>query len=146
MDRKLAEGGMALIVLEGSYERVHYALAMAAAAAAIGRKATLFFTNHALHALAAPRHNAPGWHGLRPDAEGRSALAQDKARIAAKVGGFDELLDACAEMGVRLMACEMGLRNAGLTSAALRADLPIEVSGLVTLYAETPADWRLLVI
>ena len=143
---KLAEGALALIVLDGGYERVHYALAMAAAAAAIGRKASLFFTNHALHGLAAPRKGVPGWHSLRPDAGGRSAAAQDKARLAAKVGGFDELLEACAELGVRLMACEMGLRNAGLAAADLRSDLPIEVSGLVTLYAETPADCRLIVI
>ena len=146
MADKLAKGGLALIVLEGSYERVHYALAMAASAAAIGRKVTLFFTNHGLQALVATREGLPGWHRLRGDAEGRSAQKQDQARIAAKVGGFDELLAACVELGARLMACEMGLRNARLSVEDLRPDLPIEVTGLVTLYADLPADCRLVVI
>lgn len=146
MDSKLSQGALALIVLDGAYERVHYALAMAASAAAIGRNTTLFFTNHALHALTRPRQGTPGWHDLRDDAGGHGAAEQDRARIAAQVGGFDELLAACADLGVRLMACEMGLRNAGLTAAELRADLPIEVTGLVTLYAGLPEDARLIVL
>ncbi len=44
--------GLSLIVLSGEFARVHFALAMAAAAAAIDRPAILFFTNHALYALA----------------------------------------------------------------------------------------------
>jgi peroxiredoxin family protein len=146
MADKLGQGSLALIVLDGSYERVHYALAMAASAAAIGRKVILFFTNHGLHALMRTREGAPGWHRLRADADGRSAHTQDQARIAAKVGGFDELLAACVELGARLMACEMGLRNARLSVEDLRPDLPIEVSGLVTLYADMPADCRLVLI
>ena len=42
---------LGLILLDGGYERVHYGLAMAAAALAVNRPAVLFFTNGALLAL-----------------------------------------------------------------------------------------------
>lgn len=125
---------LGLVLLDGRYERVHYGLAMAAAALAVGRPAVLFFTNGALLALA----GAQGWRRLLPDAAGRDAAAQDAARRAAGVAGFEELLDACAQMGARFIACEMGLRTIGLAPDALRADTRVELAGLVTLLAALP--------
>ena len=43
-----AHSRLAIIVFSGDYDRVHYALAMASAAAAVSRPATLFFTMGAL--------------------------------------------------------------------------------------------------
>ena len=72
----------------------------------------------------------PGWHALEAAPEG--AAARDAAWRAKKVGGFEELLGACRELGVRLIACEMALRVADLEPAALRPDLTPEVAGVVT--------------
>lgn len=138
--------GLSLIVLSDDYERVHYALSMAAAALAIDRPVILFFTNRALHALARDDAAGPGWHRLQQDAAGRSAAQQDAERRARGVAGFAELLDACIELGARIVACEMGLRVAGLSAAELRPDAAAEVAGLVTLYAATAAPAQLVVI
>ena len=127
-------GPLGLILLDGRYERVHYGLAMAASALAIGRSCVIFFTNHALHALLPVGPDSAGWGALAGDAQGHDAATQDKARQAAGVAGIEELLAACAALGARFIACEMGLRVAGLAAADLRNDIAIEVAGLVTLY------------
>lgn len=113
---------ISLIVESGSYGRVHYGLAIAAAAAAIGRRATLFFTMDALRALEADE----GWRRLT------GAEADDRL-AGAGCGDFETLLASCVELGVEFMACEMGLRAIGLPRAALRADVPIAEGGLATL-------------
>lgn len=121
---------LGLILLDGGYERVHYGLAMSAAALAVNRPAVLFFTNGALLALT----GEAGWRRLAGDAP-----AQEAKRKAAGVAGLAELLEACAALGARMIACEMGLRSAGLTANDLRKDMAIEVAGLVTFYAGLPA-------
>lgn len=126
------------VVFSGDFERVHYALAMAAAAAALGKSATLLVTGQAVRALAADIDDAAGWRALH-SADGRAAGQVDAAYRARGVAGFEELLAACAELGVRLMACEMGLRTAGLDRAALRTDVTIEEAGLATFLADAPA-------
>jgi peroxiredoxin family protein len=120
---------LGIVLLDGSYERVHYGLAMAASALAVNRPAVLFFTNGALLALA----GTEGWRKLAGDAE-----RQEKQRLAAGVAGLPELLDACAAMEARIFACEMGLRTMGLQANDLRNDLAIEVAGLVSFYNALP--------
>jgi peroxiredoxin family protein len=117
--------GLALIVRSGDYEEVHYALSIAAAAGAVGRPAVLFFTLQALHALG----RDDGWRRLA----GAEADAGYRAR---GIAGFEELLDSCTALGVRLMACEMGLAAIGLERSRLRADLAIEEGGLASLLME----------
>lgn len=123
---------LALIVHSGSFDRVHYALATAAAAAAIGRPVTLFFTMDALQALTADA----GWRRLET-ADGRPANVADAAYARCGIADFESLLGACAELKVRLMACEMGLKAVGLERGALRTDIAIEEGGLATLMLET---------
>lgn len=113
---------LSLIVEAGGYRRVHYALAIAAAAVAVGRPATLFFTMEALRALEAEQ----GWRRL-PGAEGDAELT------AAGCADFETLLASCAELGVAFMACEMGLRAIGLPRERLRCDVAIADGGLATL-------------
>lgn len=113
---------LSLVVLSGSYERAHYALAVAAAAGAVGRPATLFFTMGALQALAADE----GWRAL-PGAEADARLA------SAGCADFETLLASCVELGVAFMACEMGLKAVGLSREGLRPDVPIAEGGLATL-------------
>lgn len=120
---------LGLILLDGGYERVHYGLAMAASALAVNRPAVLFVTNRALFALAGEQ----GWRRLDGDPVGAEA-----ARKAAGVAGLPELLEACAALGARIIACEMGLRTAGLAANDLRSDMAIEVAGLVSFYNALP--------
>ncbi len=129
-----AQGKLSLIVFSGDYARTHYALAVAAAAAAIDRPATLFFTMDAVRALLRTGGDGePGWQTL----PGADADADLRAR---GVAGFDELLDSCAALGVRFMVCEMGLRAVGLAPEALRDDLGIAVAGLVSFFNDAEAD------
>ncbi len=132
---------LGLILLSGCFDRVHYGLAMASSAAALERPATLLATQGALRALVAEDADGrPGWAGLplSPElmapglADGGALDARNRAR---GVAGFEELLQACAALGVELIACEMGLRAEGIAASALRRDLPIQRAGLATLLA-----------
>ncbi|MDP6785919.1 MAG: DsrE/DsrF/DrsH-like family protein [Rhodospirillales bacterium] len=124
---------LSVVVFSGHFDKVHYALSLAAAAAATDTPATLFFTMGALRALQAPdADGAPAWRGL-PLSEGAGdGGTRDDDFGARGVATFEELLAAAAEMGVRFMACEMGLRAEGLAAGDLRHDLAIETVGAVT--------------
>jgi peroxiredoxin family protein len=142
----LALPGLSLIVFSGAYERAHYALVLASAAAAIGRPVSLFFTGQALNALRAPTvTGAPGWHALAGSGE-QSAAALDARHASRGVATFEDLLTACGEIGVRFLVCEMALRAATLTMADLRTDLAPECAGVVTLFAEAGGDRTLMFI
>lgn len=134
----MAEGvaGLSVVVFDGGYDRVHYALVMASAAAATDRRATLFFTGRALTAL-----TPGGWRRL----DGEPA-ARDAALTARGVAGFQALLDACRELGVRFIACEMGLRAEGLTAESLDPALGVEIAGVVTLLNDAGRDGTVVFI
>ena len=123
--------GLALIVQSGGYDRVHYALVLAAGAAAIGRPAILFFTGRALRALL-----PDGWRTLDAADDGTGPAERDAVLAARGVADFETLLAACRDLDVRMIACEMGLRAEGLEGAALRPDLTVERAGVVTLLTE----------
>ncbi len=127
---------LSIIVFDGRFDRVHYALVMASAAAATNRAATLFFTGHALPALA-----PGGWRRLQGESEATNADFRKKG-----VADFEALLEACRDLGVRFIACEMGLRAAGLTEKDLDPDLPIEVAGVVTFLGDASKTGTIMFI
>ena len=127
------EGGLSIIVRSGKYEDVHYALAMAAAAIAVNKPAVLFFTMSGIHALMGPPPPLEDWE--------RDALNRQRG-----VGDFETLLQACVELGVRFIVCEMGLRSLAIDRTKLRADVPFTVAGIVTLLEETKPGMHLLEI
>jgi len=138
---------LSIVVFSGDFTRVHYALCMASSAAAVGRPATLFFTMKAVHALLAEGGaGGPGWHDLAPADDGGTAEAIDAAFAARGVATFEGLLEACAELGVRFMVCEMGLKAEGVLPEALRRDLDIAEGGLVTFMADASADGAMVFI
>jgi uncharacterized protein len=112
---------LGILLLSGSHERAHYAFVLAAGAAALGRQVVLFATNAGCHALA---HD---WSAL-------ADAARDEIVRGRGVAGLDTLRDASAEMGVRMIACEAGLRMAALDPAALLAG--VAVAGVATFLAE----------
>ena len=111
-----------ILLISASHERAHYAFVLAAGAAAIGRSVCVFATNGGCLAL------AEDWSGL-------GDAARDAAVRAAGVAGLDELREAAAELGVRMMACDAGLRMAGLEADVLRRG--VEVAGVPSFLSAT---------
>ncbi len=112
------DGPLAILLLSGTHERAHYAFVLAAGAAALGRRVTLFATNGGARALLAD------WSGL-------ADAGRDATNRARGVAGLDELRAAARELGVVLLACEAGLRAEALDPAGL---LPgVTVAGVATL-------------
>lgn len=108
---------LGILLLSGAHDRAHYAFVLAAAAAALGREVVLFATNQGCRALLAD------WSGL-------TDVARDARVRAAGVAGIEELRAACAEMGVRLIVCEAGLRAEGIDAGSLLTG--VEVAGVAT--------------
>ena len=132
---------LSVVLFSGDFERVHYALSMAAAAAAVDRPTTLFLTMGAIGALRAERADgAPGWKAL-PGAAARDAEFAERG-----VATFEELISACAAFGVRIMVCEMGLRAVGLARGDLRQDVKLEEGGIVTFLNDASAHGAVMFV
>ncbi len=129
----MSEGGLSIIVRSGKYEDAHYALAMASAAVAVNKPAVLFFTMAGIRALMGPPPPLDDWE--------RDAINRQRG-----IGDFETLLQACVELGVRFIVCEMGLRSLAIDRTKLRADVPFTVAGIVTLLEETKTGMHLLEI
>lgn len=110
---------LGILLESGGHARGHYALVVAAGAAALGRDVTVFATNQGCLLLAAqtPLLDDP----------------REAAVAAAGVAGIAVLLDACAELGVRRIVCEAGLKAEGLAAMPLAAG--VEVAGIATFLA-----------
>jgi peroxiredoxin family protein len=111
---------LGVLLLSGAHDRAHYAFVVASGAAALGREVVVFATNAGCRALCGD------WSGL--DGAGRDAVVRSRG-----VAGLAELRDACTQMGVRMIACEAGLRSEALDPGLL---LPsVEVAGIATFLA-----------
>lgn len=127
---------LSLVVFAGAFDRVHYALTMAAAALAVNTPATLFFTMGAIRGLLPAGMHGPGWRLLLPTEDGLSPLEADAALTGRGLAGFEEILTACVALGAKVMVCEMGLKALGITLADLRTDIAIAPGGLVTFLGD----------
>jgi peroxiredoxin family protein len=134
--------GLSLVVFAGGFDRVHYALVMASAAAATNRKTMLFFTGRAVLALKA----GDGWRELDPADDGSSPEERNVHFGRSGLAEFEELLEACVALGVTVMVCEMALKAIGLEASALRSDVPVVSGGVVTFLNDAPADGRMLFV
>ena len=116
-DPAIPDATLGILLVAGTHERAHYAFVIAAAAAAAGRPVVLFATNDGCHAL------AEDWSAL-------SGSGRDAAVRALGVAGLGELREAAAELGVRFLACEAGLRLSAVLPESL---LPqVEVTGVLS--------------
>ena len=108
---------LGILLISGTHERAHYAFVLAAGAAALGRRVVLFATNDGCQAL------CTDWSALQES--GRDANLRSRG-----VAGIGELRDSAVELGVRLIACESGMRVAALDAVRL---LPgVEVAGVAS--------------
>lgn len=133
---------LSIVVFSGAFDRVHYALVMAAAAIASNTPVTLFFTMWAGRAL----EKDMGWTRLPVSEGGQTAAEMDAAFKARNVATFEELLAACVALGVRFMVCEMGLKALGIDPDDLRPDVPVAKGGVVTFLADASKDGAMVFV
>jgi peroxiredoxin family protein len=115
----MAAPPLGVLLLSGEHERAHYALVLATGAAALGRDVTLFATNAGCRLLLDPSPLL--------------AEAREAALEARGVAPIAVLLPAAAELGIRRIACEAGLRAEDLAGAPLAPG--VEVAGVATFLA-----------
>jgi len=138
---------ISIIIYDHHFDKVHYALVVAAAAAAIGKSVTLFFTMGATQALLEEDPNAlAAWAKMPLSDEDGRGLERDQSYKDKGVAHFEELLQACAALGTKFMVCEMGLQAKDIKNTPLRTDLPIEVSGVVTFLNDASSSGVILFI
>ena len=138
---------LSVIVFSGAFDKVHYALVIASAAAAIDTPVTLFFTMEGARALQRSAAQAsPVWRTLATEVPGRSGGDLDDVFKARNVADFETLLSACRELGVRFMVCELGLKALGIERADLRDDITFESGGVVTFINDAQQDGAVLFI
>ncbi len=113
---------LGILLLSGAHDRAHYAFVLATGAAALGRPVVLFASNAGSRAL------LRDWSTL--DDVGRDGRVQGRG-----VAGFDALREAAGELGIRMIACEAGLRAEALEDAPLWPG--VEVAGIATFLSET---------
>lgn len=142
---------LSIVVFSGAFDKVHYALVMASAAAATDTPVTLFFTMEGARALLRPNSSSDGavplpWRDLPTEVPGRSGGDLDDAFKARNIADFETLLAACRELGVRFMVCEMGLKALDIERQSLRDDLTYEIGGVVTFLNDAQQDGAVLFI
>ncbi len=140
-------GALAMIVHAGTYERVHYGLAVAAAAAAMDRCTSLLFAGHAMVALLANFGDlTPGWHALHHGPDGTPAN-QDRALCDRGIAGMEELLAAMPALGVRLLVCELAVRALDLPHpVSWRTDVAFRPGGLAAFLSSVDRNTATLFI
>ena len=138
---------LSIVVFSGHFDKVHYALIMAAAAAAIDKPVTLFFTMGACRALEKGEEggDAP-WRAMGLSEGPGTGGEMDDAFRAKGIGGFEELLSSCVELGVRFMVCETGLKAMGLERADLSPTIAIDEGGVVGFLTDASRHGSVMVI
>ena len=138
---------LSIVVFSGAFDKIHYALVMAAAAVASNTPVTLFFTMWAGRALESPAADGtPAWHRLPVSEGGQTAAGMDAQFKARGVADFEQLLEACVALGVTVMVCEMGLKALGMDPDALRPDVPVAKGGVVTFLADASKNGGMMFI
>ncbi len=131
---------LSIVVFDGAFERVHYAFVLASGAAATNRAVTLFFSGRALHAL-----RPQGW--TRLDGGDAGHPAAHEAELSARgLATFQALREACRELGVRFMACELGLKSQDLGPQDLDPALKVEIAGVATFLNGAPKTGAILFV
>jgi predicted peroxiredoxin len=115
--------GVMIVAAGSDPARLHAALSLAAAWAALDRPARLFLQGEAVALL-------------------REGGAADQDRDGSGLPTLDELIGECLALGVTIAACQSGLALAGMCAA----DLPegVETSGLVGFLASQTDEQLLL--
>ena len=136
---------LSLIVHSSDIGKIHYALVLAAGAAAINKPVTLFFTMGASTVLSKNNGEVLPWHNM-PASGFANGLEMNNALKQRGVADFQTLFQACVELGVRFMVCEMGLSFAEIKKTDLRDDVKIEITGVVTFLHDASKNGSVIFI
>jgi peroxiredoxin family protein len=115
---------LGILLISGTHERAQYAFALAAGAASLGRRVVVFATNAGCRALCSD------WSGV--DDVGRDAVIRRRG-----LAGLGEMREAAREVGVRMIACEAGLKAEGIKPGLLWQG--VEVGGMASFLEATAA-------
>ena len=138
---------LSVVVFSGKFDRVHYALVMASAAAAIDTPVTLFFTMEAVRNILKPEADGqPTWGTQTTTMCLETGADMDAGFKEHGVADFETLLMSCRELGVKFMVCEMGLKAMDLQREDIREDLNIELGGVVTFLNDANKDGSVIFI
>ncbi len=141
---------LSVVVFSGEFGKVHYALVLASGAAAIDMPVTLFFTMEACRLLGKPTADGtPVWRVLPANQNQDGAAdagAMDDGFAQKNIATFEDLLTACASLGVRFIVCEMGLKAIGMSHDELRKDLNLEIAGVVTFFNDASRDGSVIFV
>lgn len=135
---------LAILVFDDSIDRVHYALVMASAAAAVNQQVTLFCAGQAIHLLTKVDMGKLGWHRLGPSQDGMTALQFDSTLKRHGGAGVETLLSACRDLDVSFICCELATKMGGIDETSFRDDLPVEHAGVTTLLARAERQGRII--
>ncbi len=119
---------MGILLADRSFERAHHAFVLAAGSLALGREVVLFAGGLAVEAL-------------RQDWSGLEGAALDHRFQESGVAGFETLRAAFFELGGEMLACEAGMKVAGLGEEDLCAG--VRVCG-VTSFLQRTAEAQIL--
>ena len=117
--------GISLVIGAADHARLHAALTLACAAAALGRPVRMFLHGEAVAALAPSRH----WAG-------------DAALAASAMPTLGDLLASALDLEISIMACQSGLHLCGIAAASLPDGT--ETGGMVAFLAGAADDELLL--
>jgi len=136
---------LSMVLYDGHFDKVHYALAMASSAAVLDKPVTLFFTMNACKGLMKDWRDMPVSRGQQNGSEENGGQMDDRFADQ-KIATYEELLSACVELGVTFMVCEMGLAARELSASDLRDDVPVTPGGLVTFLSESGKHGNIIFI
>ena len=91
-------------------------------------------------------NDLPAWADMPLSDEDAIGSDRDAAYKRTGIATMEELIEACVAFGVRFLVCEMGLRAKGLEKTALRPDINIEHSGVVTFLNDASKDGAVVLI
>ncbi len=138
---------LVLLLQSGEFDRIHYGLMMASAAAAVNKDVTIFVTMAACHAF-----TVNGWK-QQPLSEGMHfsipvATAQELDNHFRKQGvaDFGLLLESCLALPIEWIFCETGLQSLELTANDLTPGIPVMIAGIVTLLNRITPDTAVITL
>ena len=142
MDKCHRIESLSIVVYDGHYDKIHYALSMASTAGALNMATTLFFTMDACSAL---KQNY-SWRELPLSGVVGSGQIMDNNFKVQNIASFEDLLSACVDLGIKFMVCEMGLKTQEITLNELRQDIPFEQGGLATFLSNASKHGSIIFI
>ncbi len=121
-----------VILYSGDFDRIHYGLIAATAAACLDREVTVFITMAACRAFAGKE----AWHSLTLSSGAARGIGSAQALNAyfasQHIATFEELLEAAIALSIRFIVCETGLRAEKLSLATLASTIPVSAGGMVS--------------